>query len=160
MSEHATALVIVPTYNEVENISLILDKILRASDRLNVLVVDDNSPDGTGAAADAIAAENPRVHVMHRSGKLGLGTAYLEGFTWGLAAGYSYLIEMDADDSHPADQLAPMLALAAEHQPDGVGLVIGSRWVPGGGIEDWPRRRELLSRGGHRSVGAGLGSQV
>ncbi|MGO2658715.1 polyprenol monophosphomannose synthase [Mycetocola reblochoni] len=160
MPDPGRALVIVPCYNEVENIPLVLERILSTLDDVDVLVVDDNSPDGTGELADRIAAEEPRVTVMHRSGKLGLGTAYLQGFSWGLSAGYRYLVEMDADGSHPADQLPAMLRLAAEGARDGVGLVIGSRWVPGGGIEDWPRRRQLLSRGGNWYVRAALGIDV
>lgn len=141
MSQHS-ALVIVPTYNESENIATVLGRIHDAAPTADILVVDDGSPDGTGDLVEQAASRDDRVHLLRRVGKLGLGTAYVAGFRWGLANGYSRLVEMDADGSHPADRL-PALFSAAD---DGADLVIGSRWMPGGSVVDWPKRRELLSR--------------
>ncbi|HEY5948296.1 MAG TPA: polyprenol monophosphomannose synthase [Kofleriaceae bacterium] len=140
----AKALIIVPTYNEAENVRGIAERLLEALPPADVLFVDDNSPDGTGAILDEMAAANPRVHVMHRAGKLGLGTAYIEGFGWGLAREYEYLFEMDADGSHDPKYLPQMLALAE----DGADVVVGSRNVPGGGTVNWGVGRKLLSKGG------------
>lgn len=139
----STALVIVPTYNERESLEGIVARILAADARVAVLVVDDNSPDGTGAIADRLAAADPRVSVLHRSGKLGLGTAYIEGFGRAIERGYNYAFEFDADGSHPPERLPALL----DALDDGADLVIGSRWVPGGTTENWPLRRQLLSRG-------------
>jgi dolichol-phosphate mannosyltransferase len=138
------ALIVVPTYNERDNVPGIADRLLTALPGAELLFVDDNSPDGTGALLDQLAAADPRVHVMHRAGKLGLGTAYVEGFGWGLARGYDYLFEMDADGSHDPRYLAQMAALAE----DGADVVVGSRYVPGGGTVNWGLGRKLLSRGG------------
>lgn len=151
-------LVIVPTYNEAENLRAILGLLLDAVPSAHVLVADDNSPDGTGDLADAIAAEERRVRVLHRPGKAGLAAAYVAGFSWGLAHGYSVLVEMDADGSHPASSLPGMLA-ALRSSPS-VGLVIGSRWVAGGRVVDWPLRRELLSRGANTYARLMLGIGV
>ena len=140
----ATALIIVPTYNEAENVRGIAERLLEALPVADVLFVDDNSPDGTGAIIDEMVRENPRVHVMHRAGKLGLGTAYVEGFGWGLARDYTYLFEMDADGSHDPKYLPQMLALAE----DGADAVVGSRNIPGGGTVNWGVGRQLLSKGG------------
>jgi dolichol-phosphate mannosyltransferase len=140
----AIALIIVPTYNEAENVRGIAERLLEALPAADVLFVDDNSPDGTGAIIDEMVAENPRVHAMHRAGKLGLGTAYVEGFAWGLARDYKYLFEMDADGSHDPKYLPQMLALAE----DGADVVVGSRNVPGGGTVNWGVGRQLLSKGG------------
>lgn len=137
-------LIVVPTYNERDNARGIAERLLAALPGTELLFVDDNSPDGTGALLDELAAAQPRVHVMHRAGKLGLGTAYLEGFGWGLARGFDYLFEMDADGSHDPKYLPQMLALAE----DGAEVVVGSRYVPGGGTENWGIGRKLLSRGG------------
>ena len=109
-----------------------------------MLFVDDNSPDGTGQLLDKIAAGEPRIHVMHRAGKLGLGTAYVQGFTWGMERGFEYLFEMDADGSHDPKYLPTMLALAE----DGADVVVGSRYVPGGGTVNWGIGRKIISRGG------------
>lgn len=136
-------LVLIPTYDEAENIRPVVSRLRRAVPAADVLVVDDASPDGTGAIADAIAAGDSQVHVLHRSAKDGLGRAYLAGFSWGLDRGYDVLVEMDADGSHRPEQLHRLLD-ALRHAD----LVIGSRWVDGGGVQNWPRRRELLSRGG------------
>jgi dolichol-phosphate mannosyltransferase len=138
------ALIVVPTYNERDNARGIAERLLDALPGSDVLFVDDNSPDGTGALLDELAAVQPRIHVMHRAGKLGLGTAYVEGFGWGLARSYGYLFEMDADGSHDPKYLSQMLALAA----DGADLVVGSRYVPGGGTANWGAGRKLISRGG------------
>jgi dolichol-phosphate mannosyltransferase len=140
----AKALIIVPTYNEAENVRGIAERLLEALPVADVLFVDDNSPDGTGALIDQMVAENPRVHVMHRAGKLGLGTAYVEGFAWGLARDYQYLFEMDADGSHDPKYLPQMLALAE----DGADVVVGSRNIPGGGTVNWGVGRNMLSKGG------------
>jgi dolichol-phosphate mannosyltransferase len=138
------SLVILPTYNERENIERIVATVLSQAADIDVLVVDDNSPDGTGAIVDALAAEQPRIHVMHRAGKLGLGTAYIAGFEWGLAREYDYLFEMDSDFSHdPADLLRLREAVAR-----GADVAVGSRWVPGGGTRNWSFLRTFISRGG------------
>lgn len=137
------ALVIIPTYNEAENIQAIVGRVRTAVPEAHVLVADDNSPDGTGKIADELAAEDDHVQVLHRKGKEGLGAAYLAGFSWGLEHGYGVLVEMDADGSHQPEEL-PRLLTALK----GADLVLGSRWVPGGRVVNWPRSREFLSRGG------------
>ncbi|MFJ4335990.1 polyprenol monophosphomannose synthase [Streptomyces sp. NPDC088935] len=138
-----TALVIIPTYNEAENIKAIVTRVREAVPDAHVLVADDNSPDGTGKLADELAAGDDHVQVMHRKGKEGLGAAYLAGFRWGLEHGYGVLIEMDADGSHQPEEL-PRLLTALK----GADLVLGSRWVPGGRVVNWPKSREFISRGG------------
>ena len=145
MTEGATALVIVPTYNEAENVRTIAAAVLGALPDAHLLVVDDASPDGTGDLVRQLAAADDRVYLLERSGKLGLGTAYVAGFRWGLERGYPLLVEMDADGSHPADRLPALVA--AVDGADDVLLAIGSRWVPGGSVVDWPLHREVLSRG-------------
>ena len=140
----ATTLVIVPTYNERENVAGIVGRVRAATPGVDVLVVDDNSPDGTGAIADELAASDAAVHVLHRTGKAGLGSAYGAAFRWGLDHGYDRLVEMDADGSHQPEQLPALLAAADA----GADVVLGSRWVAGGGVRNWPAYRELLSRGG------------
>jgi dolichol-phosphate mannosyltransferase len=139
------ALVVVPTYEERDSLPVTLGRLRCAVPAADVLVVDDASPDGTGEVADALAADDPQVHVLHREGKRGLGAAYVAGFRWGLARGYDVLVEMDADGSHQPEQLPRLLAAL----DDGVDLVLGSRWVPGGSVQNWPRSRMLLSRGGN-----------
>jgi len=135
------ALVIIPTYNELNNLQLIVPLVLGQDPRLEILVVDDNSPDGTGKAADEIAQRDPRVHVLHRSGKLGLGTAYLEGFRWALDRDYEYVFEMDADFSHDPKHLPQFLAAAEDAD-----LVLGSRYLGGRvTVVNWPMPRLLLS---------------
>jgi dolichol-phosphate mannosyltransferase len=136
-------LVIIPTYNEAENVERIVSRVRTAVPEVHVLVADDNSPDGTGDIADKIAAEDTNVHVMHRKGKEGLGAAYLAGFRWGIDHGYDVLVEMDADGSHQPEEL-PRLLTALR----GADLVLGSRWVPGGEVVNWPKSRLLLSKGG------------
>ncbi len=137
------ALVIIPTYNEAENIKPIVSRVRAAVPDAHVLVADDNSPDGTGKIADEIAAGDDQVQVLHRKGKEGLGAAYLAGFRWGIEHGYGVLVEMDADGSHQPEEL-PRLLTALK----GADLVLGSRWVPGGRVVNWPKHREVLSRGG------------
>jgi dolichol-phosphate mannosyltransferase len=146
---------VVPTYDEADNLAWIVDRLRRAQPTLDVLVVDDNSPDGTGEIADALAAADPQVHVLHRADKGGLGAAYLAGFAWALEAGYDVVGEMDADGSHQPEQIGRLLAAL----PD-ADLVIGSRWVPGGSVVNWPWQREALSRGGNLYVRVLLGIDV
>lgn len=137
-------LTIIPTYNELDSLPKTLGRLRAAVPASDVLVADDNSPDGTGALADRIAAEDPQVHVMHRRGKEGLGAAYIAGFRWALERDYDVVVEMDADGSHRPEQLPALLA-AIE---DGADLVIGSRWVRGGSVVNWPFYRQLISRTG------------
>ena len=137
------ALVCLPTYNERENVAPMVEAILAATPEVDVLVIDDHSPDGTGEIADRLAAADPRVHVLHRAGKEGLGKAYLAGFAWALARNYAFVLEMDADFSHDPKYLPVLLATAREAD-----LVLGSRNVPGGGTVNWGAGRRLLSRGG------------
>lgn len=149
-------LVIIPTYDEAENVRPIVTRTLAATDdTVHVLVVDDNSPDGTGDIADAIATETDRVHVLHRTVKDGLGGAYLAGFAWGLEHGYDKLVEMDADGSHHPEYLPWLIELADTND-----LVLGSRWIKGGEVENWPWYRELLSRGGNLYTRLALGIAV
>src|SRR3984893_9212971 len=140
------SLVVLPTYNERENIEPIVTAILGQSADFEVLVVDENAPDGTGDIVDRLAEAHPtRVHVMHRAGKRGLGTAYIEGFAWALARDYAYVFEMDADFSHdPAD----LLRLRQPIVDDGADASVGSRWVTGGGTRNWSFLRTFISRGG------------
>lgn len=137
-------LVVTPTYDEIENLAPSIAALRSSGAACDILVVDDASPDGTGELADRIAADDPGVHVLHRTAKDGLGRAYLAGFAWALAHGYDVIVEFDADGSHPADVLPAMLA-ALDADAD-TGLVIGSRWVQGGRLVDWPVSRRLLSR--------------
>lgn len=135
---------IIPTFNEIESLPDTLARLRAAVPDSDVLIVDDNSPDGTGDFADGKAAVDPRVHVLHRKGKEGLGAAYLAGFRWGLERGYDALVEMDADGSHRPEQLPELLRASQE----GADLVIGSRWIPGGEVVNWPLHRKLISRAG------------
>jgi dolichol-phosphate mannosyltransferase len=155
LPENPRVLVIIPTYNERENVSLILDRLRAAVPTASALVVDDGSPDGTGEVADAIAAADERIHVIHRSGKQGLGPAYIAGFHAGLEQGFDVLVEMDADGSHAPEQL-PRLLAALDHAD----LVIGSRYVAGGSVVNWPRRREVLSRGANFYSRVALGAPI
>ncbi len=143
----ARPLVLLPTYNERENLEPIVAAILAAAPDAHVLVIDDGSPDGTGALADGLAAEDPRVYVLHRASKQGLGRAYLAGIDWALANpwGYTHVVTMDADFSHDPAYLPGLLAAVG---PDAADLAIGSRYVPGGGTVGWSLPRRLLSRGG------------
>ena len=137
-------LVVVPTYNEKDNLELIAGRLHAAVPEADLLVVDDASPDGTGAIADRMAEESDWVHVLHRQGKAGLGAAYVAGFQWAKEKDYDVVVEMDADGSHAPEQL-PRLLAALENAD----LVLGSRYVPGGEVVNWPKSRELLSRGGN-----------
>ena len=145
-------LVIIPTYNESENIARIVSRTRKAVPDAHILIADDNSPDGTGKLADEIATADDHIHVMHRLGKEGLGAAYLAGFEWGLNAGYDVLVEMDADGSHQPEQLPKLLEALADAD-----LVLGSRWVKGGEVLNWPKSREILSRGGNLWTRIALG---
>lgn len=151
----SSVIVVIPTYNEAENLLLILDRLRTAQPTVDVLVVDDGSPDGTGNLADEYAAQDPAVHVLHRTTKEGLGAAYLAGFAWALEAGYDVIGEMDADGSHQPEQLHRLL----EALPS-ADLVIGSRYVPGGSVVNWPKRRLWLSKGGNTYIRALLGVKV
>ena len=137
-------LVIVPTYNEKENLPLIVGRIRAATPDVHILVADDNSPDGTGQIADELVAADDHVHVMHRMGKEGLGAAYLAGFAWALENNYDVVVEMDADGSHQPEELHRLLSGL-----ENADLVLGSRYVPGGQVRNWPKSREFLSRGGN-----------
>ena len=137
-------LVVIPTYDEKDNLRPIVERLFAAVPTAQVLVVDDGSPDGTGALADQLAAEDERAHVLHRTQKAGLGAAYIAGFAWAREHGYDVVVEMDADGSHSPEQL-PRLLAGLEHAD----LVLGSRWVLGGAVVNWPKSRELLSRGGN-----------
>jgi dolichol-phosphate mannosyltransferase len=152
VNEDLRVLVLIPTYNERENLPLIVERVLASVPTADVLVVDDDSPDGTGDIADKLAANEERVQVLHRTAKAGLGAAYVAGFRVGLAAGYDVLVEMDADGSHAPEQL-PRLLEAVGHSD----LVLGSRWVPGGQVINWPKFREVLSRGGNLYTRLALG---
>ncbi|MPY85676.1 MAG: glycosyltransferase [Actinophytocola sp.] len=151
----APALVVIPTYNERDTLGGVIERLLVVLPALHVLVVDDASPDGTGELADDLAAADERVHVLHRAGKAGLGAAYVAGFRWGLARNYATIIEMDADGSHAPEDLPRLLAALAHAD-----LVLGSRYVPGGRVVNWPRRRELLSRGGNLYSRLALGVRI
>lgn len=137
------ALICIPTYNERDNVGPIVEAVRRTVPGAHVLVVDDNSPDGTGKLAGELAARDPQVFVLHRPGKEGLGRAYLDAFRWGLARGYAKLVEFDADFSHDPKYLPAMLETL-----DRADVVVGSRWVPGGGTENWSAARKLISSGG------------
>ncbi|HEX7355483.1 MAG TPA: polyprenol monophosphomannose synthase [Mycobacteriales bacterium] len=137
-------LVCIPTYDERETLPRTVQRLRTAVPEADVLVLDDASPDGTGQVADALAVDDPAVHVQHRPGKAGLGTAYVAGFGWALAAGYDVIVEMDADGSHQPEELPRLLAALR-----GADLVLGSRWVAGGEVRNWPRSRLLLSRAGN-----------
>lgn len=152
-------LVLIPTYNERDNLAPITEAVRAAVPRAEILVIDDASPDGTGALADRLAAADPRIRVMHRPGKQGLGRAYLDGLAWGLARPYTHLVTMDADFSHDPVYL-PGLIGAVHPGPDGVDVAIGSRYVPGGGTRSWGLGRRLLSRGGGLYARLVLGLEI
>ena len=138
------ALIIIPTYNELGNLEPIVKAVFENLPTADILIVDDNSPDGTGKRADELAAEEPRLHVMHREGKQGLARAYLAGFDWALARDYEYIFEMDADFSHDPKRLPAFIEAAK----NGADLVLGSRYVAGGGTVNWGIGRKIISRGG------------
>ncbi|WP_236683139.1 polyprenol monophosphomannose synthase [Demequina globuliformis] len=148
-------LIIIPTYNERDSLPVQVDGVRTACPDVDILVADDNSPDGTGEWADARAEQDSHVHVLHRPGKQGLGAAYLAGFAWGLERGYDVLVEMDADGSHRARDLPAVL-----NAPGQWDLAIGSRWVPGGSVVNWPKHRLFLSTNANRYVRVMLGLHV
>lgn len=137
-------LIIIPTYNEKENLRLLLEEIFQRVPGVHVLVVDDNSPDGTGDEAEALSKQDSRIHVMHRQGKQGLGTAYVAGFRWALERSYEYIFEMDCDFSHQPKFLPAFLEAAEKAD-----LVLGSRYIKGGGTENWGMMRKFISGGGN-----------
>jgi dolichol-phosphate mannosyltransferase len=157
-AEPGRVLVVTPTYNEIESLAATVASVRAAAPDVDILIVDDASPDGTGELADRLAASDPKLHVLHRTGKDGLGRAYLAGFAWAAVEGYEVVVEMDADGSHPADALPAMLAML--RSDPGIGLVIGSRWISGGAVVDWPLRRRLLSTGANRYARIALGIPV
>jgi len=150
-----STLIVIPTFNERENLEAIVEAILSTVPHAHILVVDDGSPDGTGVIADRLASEDERIHVLHRSGKLGLGTAYIAGFKYALARDYQRIFEMDADFSHDPKYLPVMLDAA-----ESADMVVGSRYVAGGGTRDWTLGRRLLSRGGGLYARTVLGMKV
>ncbi len=152
-------LVIVPTFNEALNIDGVIGRLRAAVPHADVLIADDNSPDGTGRLADELAAADAQIHVLHRPGKDGLGAAYLAGFAWGLERGYDVLVEMDADGSHRPEDLPGLLA-ALKDNGGTADLVLGSRWVPGGAVVNWPASRKLISRGGTLYAKLALGIPI
>ena len=151
------ALVIVPTYNEIESLATVLDRIVTSSPGVDVLVVDDNSPDGTGSLADDYASTNPRVHVLHREQKAGLGPAYIAGFRWAFDRDYAWVVEIDADGSHDPAVIPTLLAIAQGVTAD---LVIGSRWVTGGRVDGWSVARRVVSRTGNAFARFALRSRI
>lgn len=152
----AGTIICIPTYNEAENLPLIVPAVLDAVPEAHILVCDDDSPDGTGALADALAERDPRVHVLHRSGKQGLGRAYLAAFAWALERDYDHIFEFDADFSHDPSYLPRFITALAERAD----VVVGSRRVPGGGIENWGPLRRLVSWGGSTYARLVLGVPV
>ena len=148
-------LVVMPTYNESGNIRKSVELLFEFNPEVSLLIVDDNSPDGTGQISDELASKNKAIKVLHRQGKEGLGAAYLAGFAWGKEAGFEYLVEMDADGSHRAEDLPKLLAIAPNND-----LVIGSRYVRGGETVNWPFYRKWLSKGGNIYAKVLLGSKI
>ncbi len=143
-------LVIVPTYNEIANIADVIQRLKSATPDVDILIVDDNSPDGTGVLAQSLV--DSRTHVLHRKEKGGLGPAYLAGFTWGYERGYEYFIEMDADGSHQPEEISRLISAAPNRD-----LVLGTRWMAGGSVINWPRSRRLISRFGTHYASIALG---
>ncbi|QGK69818.1 glycosyltransferase [Allosaccharopolyspora coralli] len=157
--DHDRVLVVIPTYQERENLGLVVRRVRAAAAGVHVLVVDDGSPDGTGEVAEELASSDAHVHVLHRTDKAGLGAAYVAGFDWARDRDYEVVVEMDADGSHPPEDLPRMLAMLGSHGA-GADVVLGSRYVPGGRVVNWPRRREFLSRGGNVYCRLALGVGV
>lgn len=149
---HGRTCVIIPTYNERENLPIAVSGVRAHAPNVDILIVDDCSPDGTGQVADEMADADPHVHVLHRAGKDGLGAAYLAGFDWCLDRDYDVIVEMDADGSHRPEDLGALLAEVTKSE-----VVLGSRWIKGGSVQNWPRSREILSRGGNLYTRAALG---
>ena len=145
-------LVVIPTYNEADNIRLITERVRRAVPAVDILVADDNSPDGTGAIADELAVADDHIFVLHRAGKNGLGAAYKAGFAWAKDKGYDAVVEMDADGSHAPEELHKLLDAL-----NGADAVLGTRYIPGGSVHNWPAHRLLLSRGGNIYIRVALG---
>lgn len=152
LPDTGSVLVVIPTYQERQNLPSIITRVRASVPAAHVLVVDDNSPDGTGEIADELAAADDRLHVLHRPGKQGLGAAYLAGFGWALGEGFDTIVEMDADGSHQPEQLPALLRAL-----DTADVVLGSRWVPGGQVRNWPKSREVLSRGANSYARLWLG---
>jgi dolichol-phosphate mannosyltransferase len=144
--------VVIPTYNEADNIRLITGRVRAAVPAVDILVADDNSPDGTGAIADELALADDHIFVLHRAGKEGLGAAYKAGFAWAKDKGYDAVVEMDADGSHAPEELPKLLDALA-----GADAVLGTRYIPGGSVHNWPLHRLLLSRGGNIYIRMALG---
>jgi len=145
-------LVIIPTYNEAENIRIITERVRRAVPSVDILVADDNSPDGTGGIADELSAADAQIHVMHRAGKEGLGAAYVAGFAWAKEKSYDVVVEMDADGSHAPEELSKLLDALRDTD-----AVLGTRYIPGGSVHNWPMHRLALSRGGNIYIRMALG---
>lgn len=156
MADARSTLIIVPTYNEKENVGPLATAVLAEVPGAALLFVDDNSPDGTGQLVDQMAQQDPRIHVLHRPGKMGLGTAYIAGFRWGLEHGYAFICEMDADFSHDP-RAVPALVEAAR---SGADVALGSRYIPGGGTVNWGALRKLISSGGNVYARTVLGVAV
>jgi len=154
-AELGQVLVVIPTYNERENLGPIVARLHDALPEAHALVVDDGSPDGTGQLADEMAAADERVHVMHRTEKAGLGAAYVAGFGWALDRDYGVIVEMDADGSHAPEDLPRLLDALTDAD-----LALGSRYVPGGKVVNWPKYRELISRGGGLYSRIALGAKI
>jgi dolichol-phosphate mannosyltransferase len=153
--------VVIPTYDERDALPTIIRRLREAVPIAHALVVDDASPDGTGEIADELAAADPQVHVLHRSGKAGLGAAYVAGFRWALEHGYGVVVEMDADGSHAPEDLPRLLDALSDDPPGGgADVVLGSRYVPGGRVLNWPTHREWLSRGGNIYSRLALGVHI
>ncbi len=151
------ALVIIPTYNERESLASVIDRLVTSTANIDVLVVDDGSPDGTGQLADDIAAGNKRIHVLHRPTKAGLGPAYIAGFRWAFDRGYDWVVEMDADGSHDPRVAGTLLDIARVTRAD---LVLGSRWVSGGRVDGWSPVRQFISRAGNAYARTALRSDI
>jgi dolichol-phosphate mannosyltransferase len=155
MEELRPVLVVIPTYNERDNLGPIVTRLHSALPTAQVLVVDDGSPDGTGQLADEMAGADDRIHVMHRTSKNGLGAAYVAGFGWALERDYAVIVEMDADGSHAPEDLPRLLDALGDAD-----LVLGSRYVPGGRVVNWPKQRELISRTGNLYSRLALGVNI
>ena len=155
---------LIPTYNELGNLPIVVANVRAAVPGADILIIDDGSPDGTGQLADTLASADSQLHVMHRTTKNGLGDAYIAGFTWGLDHGYDILVEMDADGSHPAETLSTLISSVTPTGDNTAattpGLAIGSRWAQGGSVVNWPLHRLVLSRGGNTYAGFMLGLTV
>lgn len=154
--QQARTVILVPTYNEIDNLNAVIDSIHAHAPSADILIIDDQSPDGTGQLADELSAKDQRISVLHRQAKEGLGRAYLAGFEWALVRNYDLIFEMDADLSHPAEAIPRMINEAL----NGADLVLGSRWVSGGGVVGWPLKRKILSRGGSLYARMILGARV